>query len=117
MTHRQRVIAALQHKESDRVPVELGATDSSGITGIAYNRLKRHLDISGRCQIPDIYQMIAKVEPSVADFVGSDAVALLLEPRCWKPWTLADGSAAEIPQKADLRPLPNGETVLVLNQA
>ena len=59
MTHRERVIAALQHKEPDRVPVDLGATESSGIMAIAYNRLKKHLGLPGRTQIFDLMQMIA----------------------------------------------------------
>jgi len=111
MTHRERVIAALQHKEPDRVPVDLGATESSGITAIAYNRLKKHLGLPGRTQIFDLMQMIAKVQRPVVEAVGSDAVALLIEPKRWKPWVLSDGSAAEIPAKVILKRLDSGESV------
>lgn len=34
MTSRERVITALEHKETDRVPVDLGAMLSTGIMGI-----------------------------------------------------------------------------------
>ena len=40
MTPRERIAAALAHREPDRVPVDLGATESSGIMAVAYNRLK-----------------------------------------------------------------------------
>ncbi|MFW6438313.1 MAG: uroporphyrinogen decarboxylase family protein [Armatimonadota bacterium] len=97
MTSRERIIAALGHRQPDRVPVDLGASESSGIMGIAYNRLKDHLGLDGRTQIFDISQMIAKVEESVLDTVRADAMPLLIEPRRWKAWTLQDGSPCQIP--------------------
>ena len=111
MNSRNRILTALEHKEPDRVPVDLGGTESSGITGIAYNLLKKHLGFSGRTQIYDISQMICKVERPVVESVCSDAVPLLIEPRIWKPWTLQDGSSAEIPAGVDLRRLDSGEVV------
>ena len=39
MTSRERVLAAINHKEPDRVPIDLGATPSSGISAIAHARL------------------------------------------------------------------------------
>lgn len=43
MTHRQRVLAALNHQEPDRVPVDLGATRATSIVVQAYGRLNSHL--------------------------------------------------------------------------
>lgn len=111
MDSRNRILTALKHGEPDKVPVDLGATESSGITGVAYNRLKKCLRLGGRTQIYDIYQMICKVEEPVLRKVGSDAIPLLVEPRDWKPWMLQDGSPAEIPARANLRRLDNGEVV------
>ncbi len=111
MGSRERILTALKHKEPDSVPVDLGATESSGITGIAYNRLKGHLGLGGRTQIYDVSQMICKVEESVVERVGSDAIPLLIEPKNWKSWTLQDGSPAEIPARLDLRRLDTGEVV------
>ena len=47
MTHRERVLAALNHREPDRVPVDLGATRSTSIVVQAYERLNRHLGSTG----------------------------------------------------------------------
>ena len=47
MTSRERIEAALAHREADRIPVDLGASESSGIHGIAYNRLKAFLELKG----------------------------------------------------------------------
>ena len=37
MTPRERVLAAINHKEPDYIPLDLGGTPSSGISAIAYN--------------------------------------------------------------------------------
>ena len=72
MTHRERILCTLMHKEPDRVPVDLGGTESSGITGIAYHRLKTLLGIhDGKIRIFDLMQQIAKVEPSVLCRIGA----------------------------------------------
>ena len=46
MTARERILAAIQHREPDRAPVDLGSTPSSGISVIAYNNLKKHLGLT-----------------------------------------------------------------------
>ncbi|NIA08000.1 MAG: methyltransferase [Actinobacteria bacterium] len=111
MTHRERIIAALQHKEPDRIPVDLGANESTGIMAVAYNRLQKHLGIAGRTQIYDPLCMVCKVELSVLDAIGADVTGLYIEPARWKPWKLPDGSNAEIPAGFNTRTLDNGDMV------
>jgi len=41
MNSRQRVITAINHRQPDKVPVDLGATPSSGISTIAHYNLKK----------------------------------------------------------------------------
>jgi uroporphyrinogen decarboxylase len=43
MTHRERVVRALNHQEPDRIPVDLGGSRSSSIVVQAYERLNQHL--------------------------------------------------------------------------
>ena len=77
MTSRERVIATLRHKEPDRIPLDLGGTESSGITGIAYNRLKKYLGVpEGKTQVFDVYQQIARIETSVRQAIGIDTIPL-----------------------------------------
>ena len=45
MTHRERILAALKHKEPDRVPLDLGATGCTTMTVKAYARLRAHLGL------------------------------------------------------------------------
>ena len=49
MSHRERVMAALNHQEPDRVPMDLGGTIDSSIVVEGYARLKDHFGV----QAPD----------------------------------------------------------------
>jgi len=100
MTPRERIHTALKHREPDMVPLDLGGTESSGITGIAYNRLREYLELGpGKTQIFDVYQQITKIEDDVREILRPDTVPLLIEPVDWKPFTLPDGSFCRIPEK------------------
>jgi uroporphyrinogen decarboxylase len=102
MTSRERVHAALDHKEPDRVPLDLGATPSSGISVIAYNRLKTHLGIEGgHSRVYDVVQQLAQPEDAILDRLGVDVVDIgrtfNSRDADWHDVTLADGSSAEYP--------------------
>ena len=74
---RQRVRASLAHTEPDRVVVDLGATTSSGISGIAYDRLKTHLGMcSGHTRIFDVIQQLARVEDGLLETFGVDVASI-----------------------------------------
>lgn len=107
MTKRERVLRAIQHKEPDKVPVDLGGMRSTGITAVAYNRLKEHLGIEeGGTYVYDVVQQLAQPEQPVLDYVESDVVdlgrAFLIKAGDWKEFVLPDGSPAKIPAYADL---------------
>jgi len=103
MTSRERIIQSFRHKEPDRIPFDLGGTESSGITGIAYNKLRNFLNLNlGKTQIFDIYQQITKLENDIRELLEVDTVPLLFEPKKWKPFILPDGSPCEIPEKLDI---------------
>jgi uroporphyrinogen decarboxylase len=102
MNSRARVLAALDHRQPDRAPIDFGGHRSSGIMAIAYPSLKAALGIaSGDTYVHDIIQQLAIVEPDVIDAVGADVVALgrafLLEETDWKDWVLPDGTPCKIP--------------------
>lgn len=75
MTSRERVLTAIHHKEPDRVPLDLGATPSSGISAIAYARLKQYLGLnSGHTRIYDVVQQLAQPEMELIDKFGVDVL-------------------------------------------
>jgi len=75
MTSRQRIIAGITHREPDRVPVDMGATPSSGISAIAYNKLKKHLGMrGGHTRIYDVVQQLAQPEDEIIRKLKVDAL-------------------------------------------
>jgi uroporphyrinogen decarboxylase len=102
MTSRERVLAAIEHRQPDRVPVDLGATPSSGISAMAYGKLKTHLGFdSGHTRVYDVVQQLAQPEDAILDRLGIDAVdigrAFNAEDADWYDITLADGQTAQYP--------------------
>lgn len=113
MTFRERIVTTLNHREPDMIPLDLGGTESSGITGIAYNRLRNYLGLSaGETQIFDVYQQITKIENDVRDILKPDTIPLLIEPAAWKPYTLPDGSPCSIPEKWNPEKASGGDIVV-----
>ena len=43
MNSRERILAAINHQQPDRVPIDLGATPSSGISVVAYQNLIKYM--------------------------------------------------------------------------
>jgi uroporphyrinogen decarboxylase len=102
MTSRQRILAAIDHRQPDKVPVDLGATPSSGISAIAYGNLKRHLGLTqGHTRVYDVVQQLAQPEDLLLDRFRIDVVdigrAFNAEASAWRPATLADGQSAQYP--------------------
>ena len=46
MSHRGRILTALNHEEPDRVPVDLGGTTATSMFADAYEHLKGYLGIN-----------------------------------------------------------------------
>jgi uroporphyrinogen decarboxylase len=102
MNSRERIHAAINHKEPDRIPVDLGSTPSSGISVIAYNNLKKHLGIKqGATYVYDVVQQLAEPEDMILDMFDIDVVdvgrAFNTSADQWYPVPVADGSKALYP--------------------
>jgi uroporphyrinogen decarboxylase len=103
MNSRERVLAAIEHRQPDRVPIDFGGMRSTGIMAVAYNRLLETLGIGGRkARMYDLIQQLAIPDPEVLDRFHVDVVDLgHLIPRPaadWEDWTLPDGSPALVPK-------------------
>ena len=73
MTSRERVLAALAHREPDRIPFDLGGSRVTGIHIRAYARLRAALDLPvGEPRVGDITQQLAEVDLDVLDALGCD---------------------------------------------
>jgi uroporphyrinogen decarboxylase len=116
MTSRERVLAALNHQEPDRVPIDLSGHRSSGIAAMAYARLRDYLGLSKRpIRVYDPVQQLAIVDEDVLQRFQVDAIelgrAFAHEDKYWAEWTLPDGTPCLMPVWAKPEK-DNGEWVI-----
>ena len=102
MNSRERVMSSINHKEPDRIAIDLGSTPSSGISAIAYNNLKKYLGITtGHTDVYDVVQQVTQPEYSILDRFGVDVIDLGRtfneKDTDWSPIVLPDGSNARYP--------------------
>jgi len=73
MNSRERVLTALNHREPDRVPFDMGGTVVTGIQARAYRRLRSYLGLPEKeIKIVDMLQQLAAVDDDVMDRLGVD---------------------------------------------
>ena len=102
MTSRERVICSINHKEPDRIPIDLGSNTSSGISAIAYNNLKKHLGkTNGHSYVYDVVQQLALPEDEILGLLGVDIIDIgrefIFPDSKWYSVKLLDGSMAKYP--------------------
>ena len=102
MNSRERVLSAIAHVEPDHVPVDLGATPSSGISAIAYDNLLHYLPLKDKRKwVYDVVQQVAQPSEEVLDHFRIDTVDLgrtfNTRDDDWYDYTLLNGSTAQQP--------------------
>ena len=112
MTSRERVLVSIAHRQPDRVPVDLGATPSSGISTIAYYNLKKHLGLTnGHTRVYDVVQQLAQPEDDILEHFGVDVIdvgrAFNSRNEDWTNITLLTGQQVQFP--AWFKPVDNGK--------
>ena len=108
MNSRERVVAALNFKQPDRLPKDLGGMRSTGISAFAYPKLVEALGLpSRRPKIHDVWQMLALPDTDVLDALGCDVVAIdndvtnaFDEPQKWEEYNFAGRLPALVRQRS-----------------
>jgi uroporphyrinogen decarboxylase len=121
MTSRERVFQTVRHREPDRVPIDLGGMKASGITALAYQKLKERLGIATPTRILDTRLMIAVVEEEVLRRLHGDVLPVDLSgitsavrpEREWVPETLFDGTPVLFPPGTRIRKEADGAWTLL----
>ncbi len=119
MNSRQRILNAINHRPTDRVPIDLGGTRQSGIAASTYHQLKQKLGINTPTRVYDVYQMLAEIELPVLKRFGADVIGLNrpvvafgIRNESYKPWTLFDGTPVEVPAGFQPETEPSGDLLL-----
>jgi len=77
MTPRERVLRALNDREPDRVPIDIGGSFATGINVAAYEALKEHLGVQTETVVASRRSQIAEVEEEIRQRLGIDTYPLL----------------------------------------
>ncbi len=102
MTPRERVLAAIEHRQPDKTPIDFGGHRSSGIAAIAYPKLRRALGLPPRpVRVYDPVQQLAIIDEDVLERFAVDTIELgrgfALDDKDWADWTLPDGTPCQMP--------------------
>ena len=102
MYSRERILAAIDYKEPEGLPVDLGATPSSGISAIAYCHRIRHMGYSSLPTIVcDVMQELAQPDDRILDYFQTETVDIgrTFNERemNWVKIKLLDGPIVEFP--------------------
>ena len=112
MTSRERILKAINHQETDRIPRDLGGTESSGMTAYALHNLQDYLGIHSYPKIFEPYQFVGYIENEIRERFKIDTVNLTLGPKKWvereTPW----GFKVLLPEKWNEETDPDGATVV-----
>jgi len=97
---RDRFIAAINHKQPDKVPADMGSTPVSGIAAGTLNKLRKALGLEEKLvKVHEPFQILGEVEEDVMDAFKLDIIGLWgrnnffgFQNKDWKPWKLQDGT-------------------------
>lgn len=121
MTSRERVRAALEHREPDKVPMDFGATGVTGIAASTAHKIRVALGLSvpeDPLKVVEPYQMLGEIGPDLRKALGIDTVGLGgrtlfgFENKDWKPWGLFDGTPVLVPDAFNTEPDEDGAILM-----
>ena len=126
MTSKERVLAALSHREPDAVPIDFGATSVTGIHVSCVAALRDHLGLEKRpVKVHEPYQMLGWIDEDLKEALGLDLDGIFprktmfgFEARDWKPWRTPGGLEVLVPggfnttldANGDILIYPEGDT-------
>lgn len=116
MNSRERVIAALERRPHDQVPLDFGGTVLSGAHVSVIAKLREKLDLgNNRVKISEPGQMLGEVAEDLAAILETDIVGLSGPTNVigfaqdnWKPWRTFDGTEVLVPELFNTEPVEDG---------
>ena len=116
MTSKERILAAIQHQTSDRIPIDMGASPSSGFSLVAYQNLVKYL---GKTHLKsytyDVVQEVVQPEMELLDFFQVDVVDIgrnfNTAPSYWAEQEIIPGHKALYPKYFKTERQPDGSNI------
>ena len=106
MTSRERLIQTINHKEPDRLVVDIGAGGQTGMGVCAVNNLRNKLfgNTGYQVKVTEPYQMLGEVDEEIRKALQLDVVGIHppknmfgFKNEDWKPFTMHDGTTMSVP--------------------
>lgn len=76
MNHRERLLAAVSHRQPDQVPIDLGGTRDSSLVVEAYEKLKKHFGIAAGNKLCDRMMRVVDVDEKILQTLDIDTRAV-----------------------------------------
>ena len=109
LSSRRRVADALAHKQTDRVPMDLGGTLWTGLAGVAYANLRKALGLPTRIvKLNNVPCQLAELDDDVCQALGVDIQAVREPIPGWQKDVLTDGTECLIGEEHNIRTLEDG---------
>lgn len=121
VSSRERILDAINHKESERLPIDFGSSTSTGISIFAYSKLQDHLkmDLGSLPYLYDVFLMLADPTLAMIDYMGGDIIQLKryahnfgIPLTDWKEWQLPNGPRCMVPEQFNPTISDNGLEIL-----
>jgi len=122
LTSRERIQAALEHREADRIPLDLGGTNVTGMHVDTVYKLRQALGLDPPgtpVKLIDPFQMLGDIKPDLQEALGIDTAVILstgtlfgFKLEGWKEWTTFSGTPVLVPAGFNTIPEPNGDLLL-----
>lgn len=119
-TSKDRLIASLNHKQPDRIPVDIGSTSVTGIHILAIERLREYYGLEKHpIRLLEPYQMLGEVESDLAEVLHLDIQGILARNSLfgfpnenWKEFRTFWGQVVLVPGKFNTMVDDNGDLVI-----
>ena len=120
MTSKERVLAALDHRQPDRAPVDFGSTGVTGMHASCVAALRRWFGLENRpVKVHEPYQMLGLLEDDLQQALGLDVEGVFprntmfgFPNRNWKSWRMPDGLEVLVSQDFQVTVDHNGDTLI-----
>jgi uroporphyrinogen decarboxylase len=97
MKPRERVMAALNHEEPDRIPIDIGGGLSTTLVVEGYENLKKHFGVSTETQLMSKMYRLVKIDERIMERLGSDVRPLQSgSPENWSPPSSEPGTFVDV---------------------
>lgn len=120
MTSKERVLAALHHRQPDTIPVDFGGTAVTGLHVKIIAGLRDHYGLEKRLvKAHEPYQMLGYIEEDLKQALGIDIEGVYTPETMfgfrndnWRPWKMDIGLEVLVPEGFKTTKEPNGDTLI-----